>query len=72
MYKVEGEPELKFSVMCEMDSNNSLKRTNTFVHDTVERLDSRKAHGDYWLSPEEVDEWKDEVNSQKVRRLSIR
>ena len=66
MYRLEGEPETKFSLMCQMDGNNSLKRTNAFVKNVTERIDSRKARADYWLSPEEVDEWKDDVKPRAV------
>jgi hypothetical protein len=31
MYQLNDEPKLKFSIMCEVDGGNSLKRTNAFV-----------------------------------------
>ncbi|KAI0043338.1 hypothetical protein FA95DRAFT_1584139 [Auriscalpium vulgare] len=60
-YTLEDEPQLTFSFMCEMDGNNSLKRTEASVRNQVERIDTRRARTDYWLSPESVDVFKDEV-----------
>jgi hypothetical protein len=66
MYKLEDEPELKFSVLLEIDGGNSLKRTNVFVRNVVERIDTRGPRTDYRIPPEEVDEWKDEVKARTV------
>jgi hypothetical protein len=63
MYELEDEPSLPFSFMCEMDGNNSLKRTSGIVRDVVERPDVRGQRTDYWLQPSEVDVFKDEVKS---------
>ena len=60
-YKLEGEAKLKYSFFCQMDGNNSLKRTNAMVQEVDERLDTRRSRSDYWLTPAEVDRFKDEV-----------
>ena len=66
MYELEGEPELPASFQCEFDGNNSLKRTNEFVHNAVARPDTQTWHTDYWFLPHEVDVFKDEVRSWQV------
>ncbi|KAJ3746941.1 hypothetical protein EV360DRAFT_76388, partial [Lentinula raphanica] len=64
MYRTEGEPTLRFSLLGTMDGNNSLKRL--YRRDTVdedsaeqskERSDLRVGGGDYYLTREEVDGW---------------
>jgi hypothetical protein len=50
--------------MCEIDGNNSLKRTGAFVRHVTEQPDSRRPRMDYWLSRDEVDHFKDEVPSR--------
>ncbi|KAJ7735456.1 hypothetical protein B0H16DRAFT_1327062 [Mycena metata] len=66
-YKVNGEPHLRFSWLGAMDGNNSLKLVDPTFHAGVTRTDNRTSAHDRWVSPEEVDEFKDEVsNSQKV------
>ncbi|TFK46595.1 hypothetical protein OE88DRAFT_1638090, partial [Heliocybe sulcata] len=64
-YKLEDEPPLQFSFMCQMDGNNSLKRTNAAVRRQEDRVDTRKMRSDYWLHASQVDQFKDEV---KVRQ----
>ncbi|TDL13896.1 hypothetical protein BD410DRAFT_691017, partial [Rickenella mellea] len=66
-YKLKDEPALKFSLLCEMDGNNSLKRTDASLRSGEERMDLRMARSDYWLSPEEVDIFKDEVKSRSKK-----
>ena len=63
-YKLEGEPELEFSSFVSIDGNNSLKRLGTTIRNTNERLDSRTIVSDRWITPEEVNRFKDEVTSQ--------
>jgi hypothetical protein len=60
-YKLQDEPPLEFSLLCQMDGNNSLKRTDTMIRANRERIDCRQAQSDYWLKPEGVDIFKDEV-----------
>ncbi|RDB19588.1 hypothetical protein Hypma_013286 [Hypsizygus marmoreus] len=63
-YKLEGEPELEFSSFVSIDGNNSLKRLGTTVRGLSERIDTRNSLSDRWLTPEEVDRFKDEVKSR--------
>ncbi|KAJ6616882.1 hypothetical protein B0H10DRAFT_1798466 [Mycena sp. CBHHK59/15] len=69
LYKTVNEPYLKFSWLGAMDGNNSLKSiANEFKSGSVRSDDrlKRDVH-DRWLTPEEVDLFKDEVaDSQKV------
>jgi hypothetical protein len=69
-YKLEGEPSLQFSFLCEMDGNNSLKRVDISTRGQAERPDSRSFRMDYWLTPVEVDAFKDEVKASLVRHIS--
>lgn len=64
MYKLEGEPPLVLPLLTTMDGNNSLKRFHRRERTeegsagaSKEREDSRQVPGDYYLSPEEVNEW---------------
>ena len=68
-YRLEDEPELKFSLMVQMDGNNSLKRTKGFIRQSADRVDSRKACTDYWITCSEVDVFKDEVKSRVVHLI---
>jgi hypothetical protein len=63
-YKLEGEPELEFSSFVSIDGNNSLKRLGTTIRNTNDRLDSRTIVSDRWLTPAEVNRFKNEVTSQ--------
>ncbi|TDL17784.1 hypothetical protein BD410DRAFT_843337 [Rickenella mellea] len=47
-----------------MDGNNSLKRTDATIRANRERIDCRQARSDYWLKPEDVDVFKDEVKAR--------
>ncbi|KAI0245254.1 hypothetical protein BJV78DRAFT_1277468 [Lactifluus subvellereus] len=49
-YKLEGEPSLQFSFLCEMDGNNSLKRVDISTRGQAECPDSRSFRMDYWLT----------------------
>ncbi|KAJ7033780.1 hypothetical protein C8F04DRAFT_1183753 [Mycena alexandri] len=71
MYKLEGEAEIPLPFLTTIDGNNSLKRFwrrekvvdadgNVGPGASKERLDSRVAAGDYYLSREEVDKWSKE------------
>lgn len=52
---------MKFSILISMDGNNSLKLVDsTFQAGTV-RDDDRSISSYRWISPEEVDIFKDEV-----------
>jgi hypothetical protein len=63
-YKLQGEPEMEFSSFVSIDGNNSLKHLGTSVRGINDRIDSRTVISDRWLTPEEVDRFKDEVKSR--------
>ncbi|KAF8573586.1 hypothetical protein K439DRAFT_1665734 [Ramaria rubella] len=71
-YKLDGEPSLKISMEVTMDSYNTQKCVERNLRDTneageivsstnIERTDHREVHGDYYLSPQEVDRFAHEV-----------
>ncbi|KAJ3889517.1 hypothetical protein GG344DRAFT_51442 [Lentinula edodes] len=73
LYRIEGEPALRFQLLCTMDGNNSLKRLarkerigevdgadQSMGGTSKEHLDTRVVEGDYYLSREEVDQWSKE------------
>ena len=62
-YKLEDEPSLQFSFLCEMDDNNSLKHVDISTRGQAKHPDSRTFCMDYWLTPLEVDAFKDEVKA---------
>jgi len=70
-YKLDDEPDLKFSFFCSMDGNNSQKRMGAAIHNVTARLDSRSLFSDRWLSPEEVNRFADEVKRSPVGVLSV-
>jgi hypothetical protein len=65
-YQLKEDPECEFSFLCEMDGNTSLKRTKGIIHGAEERPDRRGARSDYWIKPEDVDRFKDEVQARTV------
>ncbi|KAG2112534.1 uncharacterized protein F5147DRAFT_744450 [Suillus discolor] len=64
-YKLEDEPALEFDWLVSIDSNNSLKRWDSTIYGSNQRIDSRKAQSDYWLDPCDVDLFKDEVKTRE-------
>lgn len=73
LYRVEGEPELRFRLLGTWDGNNSLKRLRRTervepidegdqrdLGESKEHVDTRVGGGDYFLSREEVDVWSKE------------
>jgi Kyakuja-Dileera-Zisupton transposase len=66
MYKLTDEEPLKFSMLAAMDGNFSLKLVdNTFLSGTP-RADDRASTSSRWITPDEVDQFKEEVSRQKV------
>ena len=61
LYKVENEPPLKFNLLAAMDGNNSLKLIDSAFRAGSVRTDTRSSASPRWISPEEVDTFKDEV-----------
>jgi hypothetical protein len=62
-YQLEDEPKLEFSFLCSIDGNNSLRRMSGTMRNTMTRIDSRVIKSDRFITPEEVDRFKDEVQS---------
>lgn len=67
LYKVESEPPLKFSLLAAMDGNNSLKLVDSAFRAGSVRTDSRSSASRRWISPEEVDIFKDEVKKVSLQ-----
>lgn len=61
LYEVEDEPKLRFWFLAAMDGNNSLKLVDSVFRSGSVRKDSRSTTSHRWISPEEVDIFKDEV-----------
>ncbi|EPQ55524.1 hypothetical protein GLOTRDRAFT_75671 [Gloeophyllum trabeum ATCC 11539] len=66
MYKLEDEPPLEYSMMCEMDGNNSLKRIDAALRERQARTDTRRPRGPFWVGQEEVDGFKDDVKDDSA------
>lgn len=73
MYKLEDEHPMKFSMLATMDGNNSLKLVDSAFRSGLSRIDDRMSTSSRWITPEDVDRFKDEVaNSlKKVKFLLI-
>jgi hypothetical protein len=70
MYKLTEEPDLTLSFLCSMDGNNSLKLVDSSVRFGSSRLDERQHRiKDLFLSPEEVDRFKDEVTAHRSAKV---
>ncbi|KAF8810959.1 hypothetical protein BYT27DRAFT_7231816 [Phlegmacium glaucopus] len=57
----ENELKLKFEFLATMDGNNSLKLVDSTYCAGAVRTDGRKSQSPCWISPEDVDLFKDEV-----------
>lgn len=65
VHQLEGEPALKFRRMVVIDGNNSLKRTAHVGH--RQTADMRVFNeGDYFLAPQYVDQYANEVRSRPL------
>ncbi|KAJ6535248.1 hypothetical protein DFH09DRAFT_1404689 [Mycena vulgaris] len=64
-YKPVGEPPLKYSALTTMDGNNSLKLVDATFQSGTPRTDDRKSTSFRWLTPQQVDCFKDEVGNSK-------
>jgi hypothetical protein len=73
MYRLEDEPPMKFSMLATMDGNNSLKLVDNTFKSGLSRIDDRMSTSSRWITPDDVDRFKDEVaNSlKKVKFLLI-
>ncbi|KAI0371571.1 hypothetical protein BV20DRAFT_922327, partial [Pilatotrama ljubarskyi] len=63
LYRLEGEPELVPAILATMDGNQLLKLVDDKYRSGTTLTDTRTACTDLWLSPEEVDRFKDEVQA---------
>jgi hypothetical protein len=66
LYKTVGELPLKYSFLACMDGNNSLKLVDATFRPGNTRADDRKLTAFRWLTPEQVDAFKDEVENSKT------
>ncbi|KAH7920572.1 hypothetical protein BV22DRAFT_1107609 [Leucogyrophana mollusca] len=62
-YKLEDEPDLCIDYLITMDGNNSLKQWSSWMYGGTPRTDTHSPRSNYWLTPEAVDKFKDEVQS---------
>jgi hypothetical protein len=69
LYKVNYEPVMKFSFLAAMDGNNSLKLVDSTFRSGTPRTDTRTSESTWWINPEDVDRFRDEVG--KVRIYTI-
>ncbi|KAJ7019155.1 hypothetical protein C8F04DRAFT_1276622 [Mycena alexandri] len=80
LYKLEGEEEIPLPFLATIDGNNSLKRfwrrrreeevEGVFVPGaSKERIDTRTAPGDYYISRAEVDKWSKEGLDDLMREF---
>ncbi len=71
LYTLENEPQLKHSLLATMDGNQSLKLVDSAFRAGTPLLDSRHARTDFWITPTEVDHFKDEVGQAKVSAMPL-
>ncbi|TFK59015.1 hypothetical protein BDN72DRAFT_781320 [Pluteus cervinus] len=65
LYKVDDEPDMKYSLLGAMDGNVSLKLFNADFRRGESLTDNRVLENERWLKPEFVDQFKDEVTNSK-------
>ena len=61
LYKTKDELKMKFEFLGVMDGNNSMKLVDSTYRAGTVRTDGRKSQSPRWISPEDVDLFKDEV-----------
>ncbi|KIJ27740.1 hypothetical protein M422DRAFT_92825, partial [Sphaerobolus stellatus SS14] len=67
-YRLNGELSLTYSKLICIDGNNSLRRVNLkLTRDVVAYIDTRTARMDYWITPQEVDVFKNEVRARRAK-----
>ncbi|KAJ7784896.1 hypothetical protein DFH07DRAFT_947968 [Mycena maculata] len=67
LYKTVNEPYLKFSWLGAMDGNNSHKWVDAILRAGTPRADDPVSQHDRWVTPEQVDLFKDEVSESQKR-----
>ncbi|KAJ6456755.1 hypothetical protein C8R45DRAFT_943578 [Mycena sanguinolenta] len=70
LYKTVNEPPLKFSFLACMDGNNSLKLVDSTFRPGQVRPDDRSSTSFRWLTPHQVDMYKNEVTESQKRARS--
>lgn len=65
-YRLEVKPPLKFSFLCTMDGNSSLKHVANDYQFGVVQQDEQACGEDMVFLPSEVDRFKDEVKSKVI------
>ncbi|KAH7903213.1 hypothetical protein BJ138DRAFT_1020992, partial [Hygrophoropsis aurantiaca] len=65
-YHIVDEPPLRFSFLCAMDGNNSLKLVDPVLRGGKERHDPRDGRSPIWLKEDFVDAYKDEVRNSRT------
>lgn len=71
LYQLEGEPKLSPALLATMDGNQSLKLVDNQYRSGVPLQDTKTARTDFWITPDVVDQFKDEVRAQKVRKYRL-
>ncbi|KAJ7764195.1 hypothetical protein DFH07DRAFT_867309 [Mycena maculata] len=71
LYKTVNEPYLKFSWLGAMDGNNSLKWVDAILRTGTSRADDRISQHDRWVTPEQVDLFKDEVSESQKKMFAL-
>ncbi|CAK5271113.1 unnamed protein product, partial [Mycena citricolor] len=67
-YSVEGERKLKYRSFMSVDGNASLKLVDSTFRAGNPRFDARKSRSWRWLTPSQVDVFKDEVKMSELQR----
>ncbi|PIL29409.1 hypothetical protein GSI_09461 [Ganoderma sinense ZZ0214-1] len=70
LYTLEDEPKLTYSLLVTIDGNQSLKLVDSKFRGGTPHLDSRWIPADLFISEEEVDLYKDEVNAKRGSAVS--
>ena len=66
MYTLEGEPNLKYNLLCAIDGNSSLKLVGEKYRHGTALQDERTRRIGCWIFEEDVDDFKDEVKKNAV------
>lgn len=71
LYKTENESPLKYQFLASIDGNNSLKLVDSTFRAGTARTDSRSSSSPRWITPDDVDTFKDEVKSPQETAIGI-
>jgi Kyakuja-Dileera-Zisupton transposase len=70
LYKTDNETPLEFSVLACMDGNNSLKLVDSTFKSGTPRSDDRTSTSARWVTPDQVNRFKDEVLNSRSTIVS--